>query len=433
MTFVARLSVSTAVVEETIGVGASTLGDVLIVDDSRAHLRLMANVLTRWGYSVKTAESGHEALEILADGGIGIVISDWIMPGMSGIELCEAFREIGVDRYVYFILLTSKTDGEDVAKGLAAGADDFLSKPLDRNELRARMTAGERLIEMQHAVVEKNRLLEKTLGELQTVYDAVARDLVEARRLQQSLVPERQLSYNGAELSLLLQPSGHVGGDLVGSFTDTNGRLAVYSIDVSGHGIASALLNARLAGYLSPTSPAHNLALKSRETGETELHAPEEVCQRLNAILNADMETELYFTMAFAAIDLETGEVELAQAGHPNPMIQRASGDIEFPGEGGMPIGLLEEAAFGTLRFRLNPGDRLFLYSDGFTEQVDPDGVMLDESGLDRLAREFDNAPGQDFLDALVWSLSNFAGERDFDDDLSGALLEYSGPASESP
>ncbi len=407
------------------------MGDVLIVDDSRAHLRLMATVLSRWGYSVRTAERGAEALEILEQGGVGIVISDWIMPEMSGIELCEAFRRVHADRYVYFILLTSKTDGEDVATGLEAGADDFLTKPLDRNELRARMSAGERLIKMQHAVVEKNQLLESTLNELQSVYDAVARDLVEARRLQQSLVPERQLSYDGADVSLLLQPSGHVGGDLVGAFEDTNGQLAVYSIDVSGHGIASALLNARLAGYLSPTSPAHNLALRPDGTGGYRLHTPDEICQRLNALLIADIETELYFTMSFAVIDLTTGAVELAQAGHPNPMIQRVSGAVEFPGEGGMPVGLLEEAMFGTIRFQMSPGDRLFLYTDGFTEQVDPDGAMLEEEGLTRLAQEFTDARGQDFLDALVWSLSNFAGDRDFDDDLSGALFEYRGPGSD--
>ena len=411
----------------------SPMGEVLIVDDSRAHLKLMANVLSRWGYKVRTAESAAEALEILTHGGIGIVISDWVMPEMTGIEFCKTYRQMDADRYVYFILLTSKTDGEDVATGLAAGADDFLTKPLDRNELRARMTAGERLIKMQHAVVEKNKLLENTLNELQTVYDAVARDLVEARRLQQSLVPERQLSYDGAHLSLLLQPSGHVGGDLVGAFMDSAGKLAVYSIDVSGHGIASALLNARLAGYLSPTSPAHNLALKPDGKGGYELHAPEEVCQRLNALLIADIETELYFTMSFAVIDLDTGETELAQAGHPNPMIQRASGEFEFPGEGGMPIGLLEEASFGVLQFQLKPGDRVLLYSDGFTEQCNPDGLMLEENGLTRLSKEFADVPGQDFFDALVWSLSNFAGDRDFDDDLSGALLEFEGRGLDAP
>ena len=132
-------------------------------------------------------------------------------------------------------------------------------------------------------------------------------------------------------------------------------------------------------------------------------------------------------------MDLATGEVELAQAGHPNPMIQRKGGAVEFLGDGGMPVGLLEEATFGTVRFQLNPGDRMFLYSDGFTEQIDPAGEMLDEAGLAGLAADFSDALGQDFLDALVWSLSSHAGDQDFDDDLSGALLEFSGAKAHSP
>jgi len=401
--------------------------DVLVVDDSRAHLRLMASIMTRWGYTVHQADSGQAALDILQAGGIDLVLSDWVMPGMNGIELCENYRQSEGEQYVYFILLTSKNEGEDVARGLAAGADDFLSKPIDRSELRARIAAGERLIAMQRAVVEKNQLLEKTLGHLQNVYDGIARDLAEARRLQQSLVPDRQRRYPGAEVFLHLQPSGQVGGDLVGAFRIDSWKLGLYSIDVSGHGIASALLNARLAGYLSGTSPAHNLALKPDGKGGYDLYPPVEICQRLNSLLIADIETELYFTMVFVGLDLRTGRAELAQAGHPNPLVQRANGLVEFVGDGGMPIGLIDDAEFGQMELELAPGDRLLLYSDGFTEQTNPDGQMLDEDGLSQLALEYTDTQGGEFIDALVWSLSAHSGNTDFDDDLSGVLLEYTG------
>ena len=234
-----------------------------------------------------------------------------------------------------------------MARGLAAGADDFLSKPIDRNELQARIAAGERLIAMQRSVVDKNRLLEATLGQLQSLYDGIARDLIEARRLQQSLVPERFCTYPEGDVSLLLRPSGHVGGDLVGTFLADDGQLGLYSIDVSGHGIASALLTARLAGYFSGSTPAHNIALIPTEDGGHTIRPPEDICHGLNALTIGDMETELYFTMLFARCDLATGEIEIVQAGHPNPMIQRKGGTIEFPGDGGMPIGLIEEPLFG--------------------------------------------------------------------------------------
>ena len=110
---------------------------------------------------------------------------------MSGLELCRRFREMDGEEYSYFILLTSKSEKEEVALGLDSGADDFLTKPVDNNELRARITAGERLIEMQRSMVQANRALSETLGELQQLYDNIDSDLQEAKKLQQSLVKER--------------------------------------------------------------------------------------------------------------------------------------------------------------------------------------------------------------------------------------------------
>lgn len=407
----------------------AAIRDVLVVDDSRAQLRLLASILTRWGFRVTEAASGEEALERLAGQSFDLVLSDWVMPGMTGIELCERCRAMGGDSYIYIILLTSKNEGGDVARGLAAGADDFLSKPVDRTELQARIAAGERLIAMQRAVVEKNHLLERTLDKLQVLYDGIARDLIEARRLQQSLVPERFRNYPEGDVSLLLRPSGHVGGDLVGAVQAGHRQLGLFAIDVSGHGIASALLTARLAGYFSGRSPEHNIALVPSPLGGHEIRKPEDICLGLNALTIGDMETELYFTMLFAKCDLCTGEVEIVQAGHPNPMIQRASGEIEFPGEGGMPVGLIEEPLFGTIRTRLGPGDRMVLYSDGFTEQVDPTGGMLEEAGLARIARLQADTRGGDFIEGLIWHLADHAGDAEFDDDLSAVVFEYRGHA----
>jgi CheY-like chemotaxis protein len=139
----------------------------LVVDDSKLQRKLLSVALKKWGFEVKEAEGGEEALGLAAQNRPDLVLSDWMMPGMSGLELCQRFRELDGDEYTYFILLTSKSDKEEVARGLDSGADDFLSKPVDNNELRARITAGERLIEMQRNMVQANRALSETLGELQ--------------------------------------------------------------------------------------------------------------------------------------------------------------------------------------------------------------------------------------------------------------------------
>ena len=409
------------------------IGDVLIVDDSAGHLRLMAAILTRWGYRVHEAACGDAALRLLGERKIDLVLSDWVMPGMSGIELCERTRAASQDRYVYFILLTSKTERADVAAGLEAGADDFLSKPVAAEELRARIAAGERLIASQRALEDRNEQLAEMLNRLQTLYDGIARDLVEARRLQQSLVPEGLLRYEGAEVALHLRPSGHVGGDLVGSFAIREGQLAVYSIDVSGHGVASALMTARLASYFSGGSRHRNIAIERIDRDTIGMRPPEQVTAELNQLINDDLETELYFTMALAICDLETGHVRLVQAGHPHPMILRRSGVVERVGCGGLPVGLIDGASYDVVDFDLGSGDRLILYSDGFVEQEDREGAMLEEDGVAGLLRDTAGIGAQDAVDAMMRGLAVHSGSAEFDDDVSCAVLDYLGASTAAP
>jgi len=191
---------------------------VLVVDDSKVQRKILTLALRRWGFDVDEAASGSDALEMAAHRRPDLVLSDWMMPGMSGLELCRRFREMDGEEYSYFILLTSKSEKEEVARGLDSGADDFLTKPVDNNELRARITAGERLIEMQRSMAQANRTLSETLAELQQLYDNIDSDLQEAKKLQQSLVRERFRALPVGDLSLMLRSSGHVGGDLVGFF-----------------------------------------------------------------------------------------------------------------------------------------------------------------------------------------------------------------------
>ncbi|MFN3294596.1 MAG: PleD family two-component system response regulator [Gemmobacter sp.] len=136
----------------------------LVVDDSRAQRLLLRVALARWGYDVTEAASADAALDLCRSTAFDIVLSDWVMPGLSGPEFCRAFRALPREGYGYFILLTSKSDKDEVAEGLDAGADDFLSKPVDPGELRARMQAGERLLSMQRELQDKNRLLGAALA-----------------------------------------------------------------------------------------------------------------------------------------------------------------------------------------------------------------------------------------------------------------------------
>lgn len=388
--------------------------------------RILSAQLARSGYDVIEAGSAEEALGICRACEPDIVLSDWVMPGMSGLDFCRAFRQMDRAGYGYFVLLTSKTEKNEVTEGLQSGADDFLSKPVNGDELRARLSAGERILHMERELKDKNRLLSSTLTELQGLYDVIDRDLTEACKLQQSLVKERHRSFGNAEVSLMLRPSGHVGGDLVGFFPINARRVGIYGIDVSGHGITSALMTARLAGYLSGSSPDQNIALIQTEFGIYDALAPADLAAYMNALVLDEMQTESYFTLIYADVDLISGKVSLVQAGHPHPAVQRADGTVEFLGDGGMPVGLIEGAEYETITTRLHPGDRLFLMSDGITEAADPSGALLGEDGLERIIRKSARLRAAAFLDAIFWDLEAFAA-GELIDDVSAVFFEFDG------
>ena len=398
---------------------------VLIVDDSRLQRKILSSSIKRWGFEVYEAGSAEEALEIAHKAHPDLVLSDWMMPGMNGLEFCNEFRKMSGDRYGYFILLTSKSEKNEVAMGLQAGADDFVTKPVDASELRARIAAGQRILRMQRELTEKNRLITDTLDELQRVYDSLDNDLIEAKKLQQSLIRERHKSFDCSDVSLMLRSSGHVGGDLVGFFPAGEGHLGLFSIDVSGHGISSALMTARLAGYLSAAAPDQNVALQRLDDGSYSFLPPEQVIETLNDLVLDEMETEHYFTLLLADVDLTSGHVRMAQAGHPHPAVQRRDGTIEQTGPGGFPVGLMSGISFTQFETQLNPGDRMLLLSDGVTECPGPDGDMLEEEGLAEILRELAQVKGPAFFEAMLWKMSDFAGDMDFPDDVSGILFEY--------
>ena len=202
-------------------------------------------------------------------------------------------------------------------------------------------------------------MISETLGRLQKVYHEIERDLKQARKSQESLFPELTRGFGGAQVSPILKPCGNIGGDLVGMFSLWSGSIGFYSIDVSGHGITSAMMTARLGGYLNTSHFSKSVAVEKQFGHAFALRPPEDVAHILNDWLMADTGVEERFTMVYGTLDMTSGNLRMVQAGHPHPLAMRQSGEIEFIGEGGLPIGLLPDVTYEAFDTTLAPGDRI--------------------------------------------------------------------------
>ncbi|MDF3604815.1 fused response regulator/phosphatase [Paracoccus sp. DMF-8] len=395
---------------------------VLLVSDSRAQRRMIAIQLDRAGYHVKEAGSADEAMGFFLREQPDIVISDWIMPGRSGLDLCRDLRAINTGQYSYFMLLTSKYSKDDIAQGFGAGADEFLIKPVSGAELLARLGVAERILKMEQQLRKSNAELQRVIGRLSDAQAAMDRDLKEARALQQRLIREKSEQYGDFQLSSLMRPAGHIGGDMVGFFPINDRRVGIFAADVSGHGITSALLTARLAAQLSDTTD-QNIALRITDLGLFDALPPRELVKALNTQLLNELRIDAYFTMIYGELDCLSGRLRLVQAGHPHPFVQRADGRLEKIGNGGLPVGISDHAAFEQITIDLGPGDRIFIASDGITECECPGGQPLGDEGLCAILQTNATLRGNTFLESLSWSVQTYTSGNRIDD-MSAVLIE---------
>lgn len=384
---------------------------VLLADGSKAHRRMLSVQLDRAGYRVIEAADGATALQLCRDREPDVILSDWMLAGINGPDLCRAHRTLSRKGYGYFILLSSKTDSADIATGLQAGADDFLVKPVSGAELLARISAAERVLDMQRDLHEANTELHAALDRLSDAQQQMTADLREARKLQQALIVERQRSFGALRVSLLMRPAGLIGGDLVGFQQIDADSVGLHAVDVSGHGVAAALLTARLAAQIESLSRDRRLS-------------PAGVVAALNDLMLDALQTDSYLTMIYGVIDIPSGRLRLVQAGHPHPLLQRAGGRIERVGRGGLPVGVVREAVFEEIEVTLAPGDRLLIVSDGLTDAVSRRGATLGEDGLCDILRMNTPLSGHGLLEAMCWSVSDFSGGERIDD-ASAVLVEY--------
>ena len=396
---------------------------ILLVDDDRLTRSMAARMLRQQGHEVVEAGDGEAAWQLIERGQVNFVVSDWIMPNLDGVELCRRIRSTEMPSYVYMILCTAKGERSDLIEGMDAGADDFLVKPISSEELRVKVRAGERILTLERGLEERNRQLEEVHSRLQKAHALIEEDLKAAARLQQAMLPSAGLETSGIRCRWHFHPCSYIAGDIFNFFPVDENRIGFYILDVSGHGVPSAMLSISLSMVLEPDSIEGNI-LRQRDAGTGQYRAapPEEVIEELNRRFHS--KDDRYFTMIYGLIDLQSSTLRLGQAGHPSPVLMRDGGSSEALGTGGMPIGVWPEMDFDNIETQIAPGDRILLYSDGVTDCLNPHGEAFGEQRLLKAVEEVAGGDLDTMFTGLVAKLDAWRGGREPDDDLSLLVVE---------
>jgi PAS domain S-box-containing protein len=276
--------------------------------------------------------------------------------------------------------------------------------------------------EVTHFIGVQSDVTARRLAEdaLRVSKEALEQDLRLAARVQQALLPPPEFEAGALRVAHAFHPCDDLAGDAVGVVPLTKDRLAIYVLDVSGHGVGASLLSFTLAHLLSP-AVGGVLLTESAGAGPVVV-PPAVVAERLNRQFPMDR-TRQYFTLVYGVIDPLSGRFEYVMAGHPAPVVLHGAG-APFQVEGaGLPIGMIDDATYADATVTLGPGDRLYFYTDGAIEALD---TSEEEFGhlrlLDSIARRRD-LPLRAGLDAIAADVRAWCGGR-LGDDVSLLAVE---------
>ncbi len=458
---------------------------LLIVEDSRIQAKILHNKLLQAGYDVRVAENGQIGLDLIRQQRPTLVISDIEMPIMTGYELCSAVKSDPDLRTIPFILLSTLSDAQDIIKGLHCGADNYVTKPYDPSYLISRVeslletpiafddpavadeqeqqlnvTLGgtrysvkagrqqvlnllvstfENAVEKNNELVRTNEALTvakeqldrwnqelSTLNEqLESVNERMKRDLEAAAKVQQSLLPTSVPDTSRVRFAWKYLPCDELAGDFLNFFALDDQHIAMYNVDVSGHGVASSLLSVAIARMLTPqVSTSSLLVREDHASGTKRIVPPAQVAYELNRRFPMEEQDGMAFTMVYGVLNLETLEFRYVSAGH-DPAVHVPRGSQPYKLEGnGLTIGWVADIDYDEQTVQLQPGDRLYLYSDGIPEAMNQD---MDQFTFERMLEIVELGQGQTLngsIDLLIKSVERWCAKHGPKDDVSLLGLE---------
>ncbi|WP_413199086.1 SpoIIE family protein phosphatase [Nostoc piscinale] len=396
---------------------------ILVIDDDPIVQAVLKRTLQNQGYEITVATNGKEGIIQARLLRPALIICDWVMSYLDGLEVCRQIKADPELATTFFILLTAKGaargEEEDRVRGLDAGADEFISKPIEMNELKARVRAGLRLHQLNQDLHSQKQALEILNQTLQTQKQIMETELAEAADYVRSLLPPPLTGVVTTEA--LFVPSAQLGGDCFDYYWLDDDHLVIYLLDVSGHGVGSALLSVSVLNILRSQSLPH-----------TNFCQPSEVLKALNHNFQMSNQGAKYFTIWYGVYDRIKKQLVYANAGHPPAILipnqppnnlqvqQLTSLDL--------PIGFLPEVDFVEAVFEITDNSTLYIFSDGVYEINQPNGKLL---GLDAFIEILikHNQANNYTLNHLLLKIMTLNIQQSPEDDLS-LLKVYFGSAT---
>jgi len=362
---------------------------ILIVDDVKANVDVLVEAL-REDYKLSVALDGGNALKQVEKNPPDLILLDIMMPGIDGYEVCRRLREAPSTREIPVMFLSALEDVQDKARGFEVGGNDYLTKPFEILEVKARV-----------------RSLLKAKSYADAIKAAMERDLSIAREIQMGILPADLTPCTkgtGLDIFAMMEPAKQVGGDLYEVLRVDDDHVAVIVGDVSGKGIPAALFMA--------------VTMTLVRTMARQFKQPDEILRRLNDELATQNPRGMFVTVACLVFDLRSGQVTGASAGHGPLVLLRADQTSRpvFPSTG-MVAGLFPDRPFTCEYLQLKPGDTLVLFTDGVTDAAD---TQAETFGDERVLQCLHSAPGRsarETVEALLGAVREFsAGAPQFDD-----------------
>jgi sigma-B regulation protein RsbU (phosphoserine phosphatase) len=377
---------------------------VLIVDDAKPNLDMLVEGL-KSDHKLSLAMNGETALQIASRTPPDLVLLDIMMPGMDGYEVCRRLRQMPETSEVPIMFLSSLEDVQDKTRGFEAGANDYLTKPFEMLEVKARV-----------------RSLLKAKAYSDAVKEQMASELRVAREIQMGMLPHdfagMELAY-GVEFGALLEPAREVGGDLYGVCAAAKDRLVLFLGDVSGKGIPASMFMVRAVSLAR---------LLAREIVE-----PERILARLNDELAVDNPSGMFVTFLCAVFEPVSRRLTLANAGHCRPVFLREGEKPYWAVRNlGTALGFETGLAFERTELMLRPGDAMVFYTDGVTEAFNAQEECY---GNERLLADAEGFAGQSapaITAGLYGKVLAFAGGAPQSDDIAILALRFGGCSVET-